>query len=199
MLAGASAEMSLTSVYAREYKQGLEKPISFPSAEGKMKKYRILTLVLVFIVIAALVVLRRSQVSAQQPAGSVKVTPTTVTRVILFKVNPGQRPAFDQDVMDNLIPVFDEEKKAGILTDYMFFNNVTADNPNDWNVGMTQTYANYAALDNLGERADPITLKHYGSAAKQQAAASHRNQIRSVVSNRLLREVHYTRGANGTS
>ena len=164
-----------------------------------MKKYRILTLLLVFIVLATVVVLLRTQVFAQQPAGSVKVTATTVTRVILFKVNPGQRPAFDQDVMDNLIPVFEEEKKAGILTDYMFFNNVTADNPNDWNVGMTQTYANYAALDNLGDRTDPITLKHYGSAAKQQAAASHRNQIRSVVSNRLLREVHYTRGANGNS
>lgn len=164
-----------------------------------MKKYRILFLALVAIVLAILVVARLTRVSAQQPAGSVKVTPTTVTRVILFKVNPGQRPAFDQDVMDNLIPIFEDEKKAGILTDYMFFNNVTADNPNDWNVGMTQTYPNYAALDNLGDRTDPITLKHYGSAAKQQAAASHRNQIRSVVSNRLLREVHYARGANGNS
>ena len=164
-----------------------------------MKKYRIVTVVLVLVVIAAVVVLLRTQVSAQQPAASVKVTPTTVTRVILFKVNPGQRPAFDQDVMDNQIPIFEEEKKAGILTDYMFFNNVTADNPSDWNVGMTQTYANYAALDNLGDRVDPITLKHYGSAAKQQAVAARRNQIRTVVSNRLLREVRYSRGANGNS
>jgi hypothetical protein len=163
-----------------------------------MKKYRILTLVLVFVVLATLIVMRRSQVSAQQ-AGSVKVTPTTVSRVILIKINPGQRPAFDQDVMDNQIPVWEEEKKAGILTNYQIFNNVTADNPNDWNAGVVLTFANYAALDNLGDRTDPITLKHYGSAEKRQAAANRRNQFTTVVSNRLIREVHYSRGANGNS
>src|SRR3989475_8274278 len=159
-----------------------------------MKKYRILTLLLVFIVLAILVVARLTRVSAQQPAGSVKVTPTTVTRVILFKVNPGQRPAFDQDVMSNLIPVFEEEKKAGILTGYEFFNNVTADNPNDWTVGMLLTYANYAALDGLGDRTDPIELKHYGSAAKRQAAGEHPEQKRDGGSKRFRRIVSYNQG-----
>ena len=89
-------------------------------------------------------------------AQTVKVTPTTVSRTFLYKINPGQRPAFDQDVMSNLIPVFEEEKKAGIITGYEFFNNVTADNPNDWNVGMLLTYAQFAkrrcsrALPRLG-------------------------------------------------
>jgi hypothetical protein len=155
-----------------------------------MKRYRILALVLVFVVLAALIVLRRTQVSAQTV--NVKVTPTNVSRVVLAKVNPGQRGAFDQDVMSNLIPVFEEEKKAGILTGYQFFNNVTADNPNDWNVGMLLTYANYASLDGLGERTDPIELKHYGSAAKRQAAGERRNQIRTVVSNRLMRMINYS-------
>jgi hypothetical protein len=152
-----------------------------------------LVLVLVFVAIAGFLVLRRGQVSAQTV--NVKVTPTNVSRVLLERVNPGQRPAFDQDVMSNLIPVFEEEKKAGILTGYEFFNNVTADNVNDWNVGMLLTYANYAALDGLGDRTDPIELKHYGSAAKRQAAAERRNQIRTVVSNRLMRMVNYSQAA----
>jgi hypothetical protein len=158
-----------------------------------MKRYRILILVLVFVALAGFIVLRRSGVSAQTV--NVKVTPTTVTRRVLFKINPGQRPAFDQDVMTNQIPVFEEEKKAGIITGYQFFNNVTADNPNDWNVGMVITYANYASLDGLGDRVDPIELKHYGSAAKRQAAGEHRNQIRTVVSNRLMRAITYSQGA----
>ena len=54
-----------------------------------MKKNRILGLVFVLVVVAALLVLRRSQVSAQQTV-SVKVTPTTVSRVLLVKVNPAQ-------------------------------------------------------------------------------------------------------------
>jgi len=113
--------------------------------------------------------------------------------VILVKVNPGQRPAFDQDMMDNEIPVFDEEKKAGIISNYEIFNNVTTNGPNDWGVGIALTYPNYATLDSLGERADPITLKHYGSAEKRQAAADHRNQIRTVQSSRLQRTIHYSR------
>jgi hypothetical protein len=129
-----------------------------------MKRYRIGLLVLVFVAFAGFIVLRRSQVSAQTL--NVKVTPTNVSRVVLAKVNPGQRPAFDQDVMNNLIPVFEEEKKAGIITGYEFFNNVTADNP--------------------------IELKHYGSAAKRQAAGERRNQIRTVISNRLIRMVNYS-------
>jgi hypothetical protein len=164
-----------------------------------MKKYGIPSFVLVFVVLVTLGVLRQNRVSAQQAAGSVKVTPMTVTRVVLIKINPGQRPAFDQDLMDNNIPIYEEEKKAGILANYSIFNNVTTDNPNDWTVGITLTYANYAALDNLGDRVDPITLKHYGSVAKRQAAADHRNQFTTVVSSRLIREVHYNRGASGSN
>ena len=155
-----------------------------------MKRYRILGLVVLFIVLAALIVLRRTQVSAQTV--NVKVTQTTVSRAVLFKVNPGQRPAFDQDVMSNLVPVYEEEKKVGILTGYQFFNNATVDNPNDWNVAIVFTYPNYATLDNLGDRVDPIELKHYGSAAKRQAAGERRNQIRTVVSNRLIRAISYS-------
>jgi hypothetical protein len=162
-----------------------------------MRKYWILVPTLLLLLLLSMFVLPSTHVAAQQAAGAVKVTPTTVTRVILLKINPGQRPALDQDVMDNLMPVYEEEKKAGILTNYSFFNNVTTDNPNDWGFGITLTYANYAALDTLGERADPITLKHYGSAAQRQAAADRRNQIATVVSSRLIREVHYTRGATG--
>ena len=157
-----------------------------------MKRYRILALVLVFVVVGGVIALQLTHVSAQTV--NVKVTPTNVSRVILFKVNPGQRLAFDQDMMSNLIPIYEQEKTAGIITGYQLFNNVTADNPNDWNVAIIFNYANYAALDTLGDRADPIELKHYGSAAKRQAAGEHRNQIRTVVSNRLIRSISYSQG-----
>ena len=155
-----------------------------------MKRYRIVLLVLVFVVLAGFIVLRRSNVSAQTV--NVKVTPSGVSRVVMFKVNPGQRPAFDQDVLTNQIPVWEEEKKAGILTEYQLFNNVTLDNPNDWGVAVVLTYPNYATLDTLGDKADPITLKHYGTAAKRQAAADRRNQLATVVSNRLIRAISYS-------
>jgi hypothetical protein len=164
-----------------------------------MRKYWIVASTFLLVLLVSLFVLPSAQVAAQQAAGSVKVNPISVTRVVLVKVIPGQRPAFDQDVLDNLIPVYEEEKKAGILTNYMIFNNVTTDNPNDWTVGLALTYPNYATLDTLGERADAITLKHYGSAAQRQAAGDRRNQAASIVSSRLIREVHYTRGTTGSN
>lgn len=157
-----------------------------------MKRYQILALVVVFVLLAGFIVLRRNRVSAQTV--NVKVTPSGVSRVLLVKINPGQRGAFDQDIMTNVIPVWEEEKKEGILTGYQFFNNVTADNPNDWDVALVMTYPNYATLDTLGEKADAITLKHYGSAAKRQSAAQRRNQIGSIVSNRLIRSIAYSQG-----
>jgi hypothetical protein len=70
-----------------------------------------------------------------------------------------------------------------------FANNPTTDNPDGWNFAMVFTYPNYATLDTLGQKADPITLKHYGSAAKRQAAAERRNQFATVVSSRLTRTI----------
>jgi hypothetical protein len=163
-----------------------------------MKKSRILILVVVVVAVALLIAIRQAHVSAQQTM-TVKVTPGNVDRILLIRVNPGQRPAFDQDVMTNTIPVYEEEKKAGILAGYQLFNNVTTENPNDWTVAIVLTYPNFATLDNLGERTDPITLKHYGSVAKRQEAANHRNQIATVVSSRLIRAIHYGEGAPGSN
>ena len=154
-----------------------------------MRKYWIVSSTLLLVLLVFVFVLPWAQVAAQQPAGGVKVTPSTVTRVVLIKVTPGQRPVFDQDMMDNQVPIFEEEKKAGIIANYEIFNNVTTNGPNDWSVGIALTYPNYATLDNLGERADPITLKHYGSVEKRQAAAEHRTQFTTVVSSRLPRMI----------
>jgi hypothetical protein len=98
-------------------------------------------------------------------------------------------------MMTNQIPVSEEEKKAGILIGYDIFNNLTSDNPNDWSVAIVLTYPNYATLDTLGERADAITLKHYATAAKRQAAAEHRNQIGTLVRSRLMRAISYSQTA----
>ena len=149
-----------------------------------MRKFWIVSLALLF-------VLPSIPAAAQQ--GGPKVTPTTVTRVTRYRVNPGQRAAFDQDVMENLIPIYEDYKKAGIITDYGISNNVTQGNANDWNVLITLTYTNFTALDNLAARQNPILLKHYGSAAKQQAAGQHRNQIRSVVQSYLVNAIRYSR------
>ena len=50
-------------------------------------------------------------------------------------------------------------------------------------------YKNWAALDDLGKKTDPITLKHYGTREKAQEATDKRLQLMEVVSSRIIREI----------
>lgn len=125
--------------------------------------------------------------SAQQPAAApVTVTTTGISRVTLFRIVAGQGGAYNRDVMDNLIPIYEEFKKAGILLSYSFFSKATAESPDDWGVGVMLTYPNWAALDNLGARTAPITLRHYGTAERRAAANTARGGLRTVVTSFLV-------------
>ena len=119
---------------------------------------------------------------------SPNVTPTTVTRVVLIRIKPGRSDQFWQDMRQHLKPVYDEEKRQGILVDYSVATKATTDNADDWNVVLTLTYKNWAALDSLGPRTDPITLAHYGSAANRSAAGNARIENENVVASFLVRD-----------
>jgi hypothetical protein len=121
---------------------------------------------------------------AQQSANT---TPGTLSRVVLIRIKPGHADQFWADFRQHQKPVYDEEKRQGILTDWSVATKPTLDNPDDWGVALVLTYANWAALDNLGPRTDPITLAHYGSAANRTAAGNARLDHGTLVSTFLLR------------
>lgn len=138
--------------------------------------------------------LATTSVLAQQPsAAPVRVTTTAVSRVLLFRIMPGQGAAHNADVLDHLIPTYEEYKKAGIIVDYNVFGKTTLEDAEDWNFGVVLTYANFGALDNLAVRTDPVTLKHYGSAAARTAANDARLKIRTLVSSFLTQAQSYSR------
>jgi len=112
-----------------------------------------------------------------------------VNRVVLVHIKAGHATEFWNDVRQNLKPVFEEYKKQGVIADYHFFTKSTAENENDWNVGYTLTYKNYAALDDLATRTDPITLKVYGSREARTAAQMKRPEHATLVSSFLMRTV----------
>ena len=122
---------------------------------------------------------------AQQ--GSPNTTPGTVTRVVLIHIKSGHNDPFWADFRQHGKPVFDEEKRQGILTNYTVATKSTTDSPDDWNVALTFTYPNWAAFDNLASRTDPINLAHYGSAANRTAAAMARVEHSTTIASFLLR------------
>lgn len=138
-----------------------------------------------FAVAALAVALSSAPVLAQ--VGSPNTTPGPVTRVILIDIKPGRADAFWADMRRNLFPISEQQKRQKLLVDYTVATKVTADSPDDWNVVMTLTYPNWAALDTFSSRADPITLAHYGSAANRTAAALARVENSTTVSSFLVR------------
>lgn len=123
---------------------------------------------------------------AQQ--GSPNTTPGTVSRIVLIRIKPGRGDQFWQDFRQHLKPIYDEEKRQGILADWSVATKSTVDNPDDWGVALALTYANWGALDTVNSRTDPITLAHYGSAANRTAAGAARIENATIVSSFLMRD-----------
>jgi hypothetical protein len=112
-----------------------------------------------------------------------------ISRIILIHIKPGRTTDFWADVRQNLRPVYEEYKKQGIIANYGFFTKATTESPEDWNVGIRLDYQNYAALDGLAARTDPITLKIYGSREARAAVATRRVENATTVSSFIIRQV----------
>jgi hypothetical protein len=115
--------------------------------------------------------------------------PGPVWRVVYVHLKPGQGDAFWNDVKQNLKPIYDEQKKQGLILDYKFWTNPTTDSPNDWDVAIGLLYANYAALDQVAVKAATITIQHYGTREAALDAGKKRSDIGEVVASKLAREV----------
>ena len=134
--------------------------------------------------------------SAQAPvtlADSGFTATNAVLRVSLYRYADGMQQAVLEDMRRHLIPIWEAYKTAGIIVNYSTMTNATASSKDDWQLGIVLTYANYAALDSLGARMAPITLKHYGTAAARTAANEARAKMRILVSTNLVNATNYSR------
>ncbi len=130
---------------------------------------------------------------ASQAAAQATTTPNftegAVSRVILIQIKPGKNTDFWTEFRQNGKPVYDAYKAAGIIEDYSVTVKSTTEGEGDWNVSLVLTYKNFAALDGLSAKTDPITLKHYGSAAARTAASIKRTENATTVGSFLMRHV----------
>ena len=140
---------------------------------------RALTVVFVVILFAAI------PARAQSP--NYELGP--VWRVTYYHINSGQGDAFWKDFRENTKPIYEEFKKAGLISDYKVFTNPVTDHPGDWNVAVSIAYPNYAAIDQLAAKGATIASKHFGSRDAMLAAGKKMDEVRVVVASHLAREV----------
>ncbi len=133
-----------------------------------------------------------SAIGAQAQTPTPTNTNGPVWRVTYFKVKPGKGPDYIRFLRENTKPIFDEQKKQGLILDYMYFSQPGSDSSNDWDVAQVVVYRNYAkALDPNPERAakfDAISLKHYGTAETRTKANDGLRDLRDVLSSHLMRQ-----------
>jgi hypothetical protein len=136
-------------------------------------------------VIFAITLLATTPAFAQSP----NFDPGPVWRVTYYHLKPGQADAFWKDFREHTKPIFEEFKKAGWISDYKTFTNPVTDHPGDWDVAISISYPNYAALDQLAAKAATVVNKHFGSREAALESGKKLNDIREVVASHLAREV----------
>jgi hypothetical protein len=81
------------------------------------------------------------------------------------------------------------QKKAGIILDYAVYSSPQS-REEDWNMVLSVTYKNMAALDSLRERTEPLTVRTLNATPEQLAQATiERGAMRDLVGSRLLRQL----------
>src|ERR1035438_9581934 len=116
-------------------------------------------------------------------------TEGTVERVTLVHIFPGHFNAFMDDVKNNIKPIWDAEKSAGLIEGYQVFFNQTKASIDDWDIGISLTYKNMAALDGLGMKVLDLRMKQYGDKSKEQQVIDKRVENGRQVASYLIRNV----------
>lgn len=130
-----------------------------------------------------------SLIGVSTAAAQVPYTEGNVDRVVLIHILPGHFDAFMADVKANVIPIWEAQKKAGLILNYATFLNTTRSSGDEWDFGYELTYKNMAALDGLPDKVYDLRMKQYGSPSAEQKVIDKRVENARVVSSYLLRDI----------
>jgi hypothetical protein len=112
----------------------------------------------------------------------------SVWRVVKLRILPGKTQDFYKS-LSYLPKVLDAEKAAGLVMDYTLFRSVSYEGPERYDILFAIHYKNMAALDGLGEKAEPIIAKVYGSPETRAQVGKMRAESSETVSSELLRDI----------
>lgn len=65
-----------------------------------------------------------------------------VWRVTYIHIKPGQADAFWNDLHQHFKPIWDEQKKQGLILDYKLYTNQVYTHPNEWDIAVALLYPN---------------------------------------------------------
>jgi hypothetical protein len=111
-----------------------------------------------------------------------------VWTLTMIKTKTGLADEYLKQIAKSVKPVYDEEKKQKIILDYKILNG-DASGPQDFNILILVEYPNWAALDNLRDKMDPIVEKVMGTEEQRLTTATKRLEIREILGTKTMREI----------
>ena len=138
--------------------------------------------------ILASALLMTSFTARAQSADGVPYTEGAVVVLSYIRIEPGMFDEYMRYLAGTYKKVMDEYKEKGIIQDWGVYNAFprSEDEPD---LILTVAYKNWAALDGLRERTDPIAQRVWGSleeSAKQNAA---RGKMRTSIGTETLQRL----------
>jgi hypothetical protein len=111
-----------------------------------------------------------------------------VWTLTMIKTKTGLADEYLKQITGTVKPVYHEEKKQKIILDYKILNG-EASGPQDFNILILVEYPNWAALDNLRDKMDPIVEKVMGAEDQRRETAVKRLDIREILGTKTMREI----------
>jgi len=112
-----------------------------------------------------------------------------VMNVSYIQIKPGMFDKYVKWLATDWKRNMEAQKKEGIILDYAVYSSPQS-REGDWNMVLTTTYKNMAALDNLRDRAEPLVNRTSNTTPEQRAQEGiERGAMRDQLGSRLLRQL----------
>jgi len=115
-------------------------------------------------------------------------TEGSVWNLQFIRVKSGLQDDYLNNVRATSKRFFDEAKRQGLILSYHVISAPSA-TPEDWDLLVMVEYKNYAALDGLREKVEPIAAQAIGGESQRRTLSGKRNEIREIIGTKLGREL----------
>src|SRR5579871_629579 len=122
---------------------------------------------------------------AQEPR---PFTEGAVSTVASVRTKPGMFNAYMKWLDTKYKSLMDDEKKAGLIVDYAVYE-VMPRSPHDPDLYLVVTYKNFAALDGLDDKVEPLARKIFATRDAADKATAERESIREILGTQVIRNL----------
>jgi len=138
-------------------------------------------------ILALLGLITAQTAPASAQATRAPYTDGSVWNLQFIRVKPGLQDDYLNGIRATTKRLLDDEKRQGLVLSYHFISSPSA-TPQDWDLLIMIEYKNYAALDGLREKIEPVVARVFGGESERRTMSGKRNEIREVVGSKLGRE-----------